>query len=154
MSGSVGVARVLCSGTVTQPASSGWWTRPKWLKAIGYWAGGVAERLAKDQSPESRLQQLEGLLVRLIRRHGPDGGPVANGRTAVAIQLEMMGRSTEARLLREQTLASYRQHRGDEDPNTLIAEEGLAVNLTNSGLREKATPLVAHLCEASANAWT
>jgi hypothetical protein len=53
-----------------------------------------------------------------------------------------MRRFPEARLLRTEVLAAHRRHWGEEDPETLVAEEWLALNLANSGLTEDARPLL------------
>lgn len=90
---------------------------------------------------------VEEALAIAIRRYGPDSGPAARGRGAVASQLERMGRFTEARLLREEAFAAYRRNLGDDDEETLSAEASLAVNMSKSGLRDEARPHLKHAYE-------
>jgi hypothetical protein len=125
----------------------GWWVNPKALGTVAEWAGKAADRLSKRESPEQRLKRMESALAMQIRIFGPDGGPTARARAAVAEQLEGMGRLTEAQLLRQAVLNANRRHLGDEHPHTLIAEGWLAINLRDQGLGEAARPLFKHVYE-------
>jgi Tetratricopeptide repeat len=95
----------------------------------GTWAERIAGHMTKNEDPEGLLEKAEDLLALQIRVFGPDGGPTANAREDVAERLEKLGRFIEARPLREEVLAARRRHLGDEDPDTLSAEEWLGWNL-------------------------
>jgi hypothetical protein len=110
-------------------------------------AGKVVERVSKNRGPEFRLDYLEDSLATVVRKFGPDSGPAARGRAAVANQLESMSRFTEARLLREEALAAHRRNVGDDDDQTLVAEAWLAANMMKSGLREDAKAHFRHVYE-------
>ena len=103
------------------------------------------ERYEAKQDPEELLQAKLGLLDKQIKIHGVDGGPTANGRGDVAIQLESMGRMDEARVFWEEIVASFRRNRGDDDLMTAQREEWLAANLAKSGLSEEALILLNHV---------
>jgi hypothetical protein len=123
----------------------GRWKPPRWRHPIGRWAERNAERLAQNESPEWRLRVVENALARAIRRFGPASGPAARGRAEVAKQLEIMGRLSEARLLRQEALAAHRLNLGADDEQTLVTEALLALNMRRSGLLEEAKAHLTHV---------
>jgi hypothetical protein len=118
------------------------------LRVTSKLAAKVEKRLSKDMSPQERLTKVEDALDVLIRTYGPDGGPTANGRSRVADELEAMDRYQEARLLRQEALAAFRHHLGNDRPRTIEAETMLARNFLDSGLRGEARPLLRHIHDA------
>jgi hypothetical protein len=132
---------------VARSDGRGWKIHPRWVTAIGEWAGKTSERLSQDQTPEESLKRAEAALALMIRTHGPDGMPTAMGRARVAWQLEKMDRYTEARLLREEVLAAHRHHLGEEALSTLTSEENLAFNLNGAGMRDDARAHCIHVAE-------
>jgi hypothetical protein len=128
-------------------AGKGRWKPPGWRRLIGRSAQKGADRLTKNQSPEWRLRTLENGLARVIKKFGPDSGPAARGREAIAQQLEIMGRFAEARYLWQEALVAHRRHVGDDDERTLLTEELLAANIRRSGLREEARAHFLHVYE-------
>jgi Tetratricopeptide repeat len=103
--------------------------------------------MAKNEDPDALLKKAEDLLALQIRVFGLDGGPITNAREDVAERLENLGRFIEARPLPAEVLAARRRHLGDEDPETLSAEEWPGWNLAKEGLREGGRPLFQHVLE-------
>jgi eukaryotic-like serine/threonine-protein kinase len=124
----------------------GWHTSPRWVDSLFSKAKTWAFRTA-DYTPEEALEAAEKGLALQIRLYGPDGGPTAASRGDVARQLERMGRLTEARLLREESLAAYQRRLGVEHRYTLDAELWLGMNLKAAGLPEEARSHFVHVCE-------
>jgi hypothetical protein len=58
-----------------------------------------------------------------------------------------MGRFEEARPLREQVADAYRYNLGDEHPDTLLAEEWFAINLSHCGMLLESRALLSHVLE-------
>ena len=124
---------------------SGWWDRPRWLGATGSWAVWLGRHLTRDKDSDWVVKRYEENVATQIRRFGPDGGPTANARSLLAMELESGGRIAEAQLLRREVLNAYRRNRDAEDRDVLGAEEGLAVNLAESGMFTEARPLFEHV---------
>jgi hypothetical protein len=125
----------------------GWHILPLWLDKLVGRARQKVEDSATYDTPEEALEAAEKILRRQIRLYGPDGGPVAVGRSNVAKRLEDLGRFDEARLLREEVVAGYRRHLGDDHIYTLSAELALGINLKNSGMPDEARNVFAHVHE-------
>jgi hypothetical protein len=124
-----------------------WWTPPRSLRPTRLYEWIIAKTSANlDQ--ETMLSLTEDALATQIRMFGADSAPTANGRSAVARQLEKMGRLTEARVLREEVFAAYVRNRGPEDWDTVDAEEALAQNLIRSAMPTDARPLAEHVHNA------
>ena len=123
----------------------GWWGGTKWLRASGVRIRHVAYKLLALRDPAENLKVAEDVLARQIRLFGPDGGPTANARAEVAKRLEILERFVEARVLREEVVAAFRRHRGNDDLYTLVAEEWLAFDLVQCGMRDEASDLYSHV---------
>lgn len=93
---------------------------------------GLAE-IPESQDPERVLWQLEQFSGRIVKKHGTDSLKAARARMELSLQLGRMQRWDEARLLREDSLASFRALRGDGDPETLRTEISLAIALAHTG---------------------
>jgi hypothetical protein len=74
---------------------------------------------SKRLDPEDRLQVAEAALASVVRRRGGDSPLAAQARAEVARRLEDLGRLTEARLLRENAVATYSHVFGSDHPSTL-----------------------------------
>jgi hypothetical protein len=94
-----------------------------------------------------QLRRSESRLSFQIRIFGPDGGPTSKARSAVARNLEKLGRHSEALLLREEVFAANRRHLGIEHPFTLQAEGSLALTQRAIGNVDEARRLFAHTYE-------
>jgi hypothetical protein len=125
----------------------GWWSGTKWLRALGTRIRQVAYKVLAHRDPADNLMIAEDVLAKQLRRFGPDGGPTANARAEVAKRLEILGRFVEARVLREEVVAANRRHRGNDDLYTLAAEEWLAFDLVQCGMRDEASELYSHVYE-------
>jgi hypothetical protein len=125
----------------------GWYTPPKWVYSLGQRAGRLADRVTKNNPDEKNLEGLEKGLAKMVRVFGPDGGPTANARAAVATMLERMDRLDEAATLREEVLAANRYHLGAEHVRSLMAEMCLASNLIRQDRADEAKPLLRHVIE-------
>jgi hypothetical protein len=129
-------------------AQSDGWSRKesKWLGRTADLLKSLADRVYVwgNLTPEMRLESLERALTVAIRRFGPDSRQASSGRGEVADQLEAMGRLTEAQLLWQQVLESFRSHRGPEHPSALIAEIRLGQSLKGQGFNGEAKSLFEH----------
>ncbi len=98
--------------------------------------------------PETVLWQLQQFSGRVVKRYGSDSLEAARSRVELSLQLGKMERWEEARLLREGSLASFRELRGEDDPETLRTEVSLAIATAHTG---QLTESGAHLQHAASS---
>jgi hypothetical protein len=129
-------------------AGWGWGRRPRWVLAIGRFASRVEKRFSEGDDLDTAIEDAERVLQLAIKFSGLDGGPTTAARRQFAWRLEQANRFDEARLHREQLLASMMRHLPLDDLDTLHDEEYLAANLARSGMANRARPLWHHILEA------
>jgi hypothetical protein len=95
-------------------------------------------------SADEQIAMAEQRVQLMIRTHGVDGGPTSFARADLAVRLENADKWSEARVLREEVLASRRRNLGADNQQTLWAELWLATNLARGGSYDDALPLAVH----------
>jgi hypothetical protein len=98
------------------------------------------------------LWQLEQFTGRVVKKHGADSVEAARARMELSLQLGRMQRWEEARSLREGSLACLRRLQGEDDPETLQIEVGLAIALAHTGRLPEAEVHLRHAASSSLEA--
>ncbi|HVA03416.1 MAG TPA: tetratricopeptide repeat protein [Acidimicrobiales bacterium] len=80
-----------------------------------------------------------------VQKHGPDDRFTVNAMWEVAQRLDHAGRQGEALILRQQIVERMRAHLGEEDLETLSAEQRLAASLMKNHRSPEARPLLEHV---------
>jgi hypothetical protein len=104
-----------------------WGPRYGWRTRLGGLAWRLSEVTSKNESSEQRLARLKQVLDRHVRHFGADSYPATMCRIDMARTLERVNRPEEAAVLRRQTVAAFRNHRGHSETRTL----GEGVHLVN-----------------------
>jgi hypothetical protein len=108
--------------------------------------------IPESNDPDRVLWQLEQFTGRVVQKHGATSVEAARAHMELSLQLGRMQRWEEVRSLREGSLASLRELRGEHDPETLQTEVSLAIALAHTGRSRETEVHLQHAASTSLEA--